>query len=579
MWKDALRNLVTKIKTLTGWQRVVAILVLALLVGVAVLVYLTMPKAGQFGTAPAPPGGIFVAAPPASGALTCNDSSGATTSAGVQTFLNTITTGGSAGSPRVVCLTASAINFTSQVSWTVPAYVVLKGAGSVATMGGGDATVITDNDATNHVILNLSLSATGTFRLAGFTFQGGSGAIKDFGIILVAGGPNDQVRVDHNHWNLGTASDGTAKQNKLIFYGGGIYGVMDHNLLDLYANAAIYFTNGSGASGQGNEVWASDTNLGSSAFLYMEDNQVNGTIGAGASRLSDGWSGCRAVARFNTLKYTSGPEVHATGHTVQDDRGCRAIETYGNRYSQLPSQPGPTYDMSDSSSGVSMVWGNQLDAGAVQNGLILNVTRREGSSACGGSATYCQGTAPATWGYCGTAFTGTGSVWDGNADTTTGYPCLDQPGRGKGDLLSGSGGGKINTATGKATYPNQQVEPIYIWDILGNTVSGGLYANISAGRIVADRDYYAMASGVQTTSSSPFNGTTGTGWGTLANRPATCTAGVGYFATDQGSWNVSTSNPEGRQFNGADGLFYKCTATNTWTLYYTPYTYPHPLNK
>jgi hypothetical protein len=25
------------------------------------------------------------------------------------------------------------------------------------------------------------------------------------------------------------------------------------------------------------------------------------------------------------------------------------------------------------------------------------------------------------------------------------------------------------------------------------------------------------------------------------------------------------------------GALYKCTATNTWTSYYTPYTYPHPL--
>src|SRR5205823_11054263 len=29
--------------------------------------------------------------------------------------------------------------------------------------------------------------------------------------------------------------------------------------------------------------------------------------------------------------------------------------------------------------------------------------------------------------------------------------------------------------------------------------------------------------------------------------------------------------------SGADGVLYKCTAPNTWTLYYTPYVYPHPL--
>lgn len=61
------------------------------------------------------------------------------------------------------------------------------------------------------------------------------------------------------------------------------------------------------------------------------------------------------------------------------------------------------------------------------------------------------------------------------------------------------------------------------------------------------------------------------GFGTLARRPTTCptnpenafgmgVAGVGYFATD----------------SGPQGTLYTCSA-NTWTVYYTPYTYPHPL--
>jgi hypothetical protein len=66
-----------------------------------------------------------------------------------------------------------------------------------------------------------------------------------------------------------------------------------------------------------------------------------------------------------------------------------------------------------------------------------------------------------------------------------------------------------------------------------------------------------------------FNGTAGVGYGLLSARPATCTTGVGYWATDQGSWNNSSS--------GGQGVFYKCASANTWTLYYTPYTYPHPL--
>jgi hypothetical protein len=57
-----------------------------------------------------------------------------------------------------------------------------------------------------------------------------------------------------------------------------------------------------------------------------------------------------------------------------------------------------------------------------------------------------------------------------------------------------------------------------------------------------------------------FNGTTGVGVGPLSARPATCRVGVAYWATDTRT-------------------LYKATAANTWTAYYTPYLYPHPLRQ
>jgi hypothetical protein len=92
-------------------------------------------------------------------------------------------------------------------------------------------------------------------------------------------------------------------------------------------------------------------------------------------------------------------------------------------------------------------------------------------------------------------------------------------------------------------------------------------------QMLKDREAYnAVSASAQTSPTSPFDGTTGMGFGTLANRPTTCqtssetvfgngAAGVGYFATDV----------------GAQGTLYTCSATNTWTVFYTPYTYPHPL--
>jgi len=58
----------------------------------------------------------------------------------------------------------------------------------------------------------------------------------------------------------------------------------------------------------------------------------------------------------------------------------------------------------------------------------------------------------------------------------------------------------------------------------------------------------------------PFNGTSGIGVGLLSARPATCKVGVAYWATDTRT-------------------LYRATAANTWTGYYTPYTYPHPLRR
>ena len=77
-------------------------------------------------------------------------------------------------------------------------------------------------------------------------------------------------------------------------------------------------------------------------------------------------------------------------------------------------------------------------------------------------------------------------------------------------------------------------------------------------------------------SKTSFNGTVGIGAGTLAARPATCTTGVGYWATNQSTTNLTGMvgpNPS----TPISGTLYKCTSPNTWTTYYTPLAYPHPL--
>ena len=179
------------------------------------------------------------------------------------------------------------------------------------------------------------------------------------------------------------------------------------------------------------------------------------------------------------------------------------------------------------------------------------------------------------------------SSWSGfnsgdNYEIIRASVCMDQAGRGQGNYISGS------TPTPSAPI-NEALDPIYEWDdtFPQGTLSQQVLDN--AKQTIANRDYYTdnwKGGGLsgpmeQTSPTSPFNGSTtcnaggdsyscGVGIGTLANRPTSCTAGVGYWATDQGNWNTS-----GNAFG--QGVLYKCTSTNNWNSSYTPYTYPHPL--
>jgi hypothetical protein len=462
-------------------------------------------------------------------------------------------------------------NWTQEVSWNVPANVTLKGAGTSAT-GGGDQTVITDNYASGNALLNVTINSTGVFRMTGITVKSGSGSIKDGGTVKVSG--PGKMRIDHCHFIASSAAN-----YKIVAFWNAVFGVMDHCILDLTGTNALYFYNGRHGAGDdvGNYEWTLPTAFGSSDFFFIEDNIINGDVPGGrvySTRVLDSTSASRVVVRFNTLHQTCVAEDHATGH-AGNDRGTRAKEVYGNlATSSLALDPNrmPV----DCSSGTALVWGNSWN-NVYKSLYRFNVTRKNND-------TYPQVATPKGWGYAGTAYNGKGSNWDGGSvngtDTTLGYPCLDQPGRGQGDLLTGDHPNKINKTTGTISWPHQALEPMYFWDNYGNIVRGWggfVVDNQTNGRVVENRDYYLPASGVQTSPTSPFDGTVGVGWGTLANRPTTCTPGVAYFATDQGSWNKSTSNPYGVQRNGADGALYKCTATNVWTLYYTPYTYPHPL--
>lgn len=494
--------------------------------------------------------------------------------------VNTALQSASAGDTVVLPAGSGGVaNWTSGISWTAPANVTVIGAGTSA-IGGGDQTVIQDNYNSGLPLIHITVSPTGTFRFSGITIQSGTAStFKDNGTLTIDG--PGTVRIDHCHF-----IPSSGYNFKIVKIGSGLRGVCDTSIFDLTTLNAVYVYNGrsSGAGDQaGNYEWSQPTAFGSSDFFFFEDNQINGVGSLGgviATRFLDCFTAAKVVVRFNSLYRSCVTETHATGH-AGDDRGSRAQEVYGNLcttdYDGMTGEP--SRQLADISNGTGLAWGNSA-VDVYKSMFISQVTRAAGIS---GGGTYNQQPTPQGWGYAGTNFNGTGSNWDGGTfngtDTLYGYPAIDQPGRGVGDLLDGLFPSKVNTATGTIRWPDQALEPIYTWSNVGNFIPGwgGAQYSVDVNRVFPNQDYYPQAVGIQTTPASPFNGTTGVGWGTLANRPTTCTTGVAYWATDQGSWNQSSSNPQGVQQNGADGVLYVATSTNTWTLYYEPYTYPHPL--
>ena len=215
------------------------------------------------------------------------------------------------------------------------------------------------------------MSATGTFRMAGLTFrtsalQSGEGKRDD------RAWPDQAPSASITSTSTPTLTIGTVKP---LWIG-------DRRLRRVRSQPAWTFTptlrstspTAPGQTGKATTTWASPTNFGGSDFIFFEDNVYTATVD-GPCRIGDVFSAGRTVWRFNTIQGCSGLEVHATGHSP-DDRGARASEGYGNRFTVLPGQVNPPYDMADVSSGAMLLWGNITEPENLKNIFIFNVTRK-----------------------------------------------------------------------------------------------------------------------------------------------------------------------------------------------------------
>ena len=306
--------------------------------------------------------------------------------------------------------------------------------------------------------------------------------------------------------------------------------------------------------------WFIDTNHGGLDKIFLENNTFDltdwdGTI-TGYSQISDVGRGSGWVHRFNNLIWGQLESHGALWDGVgagTNKRGARYGEVYLNLFSQADST---YYNWNLKwTSGPLLTWGNKSTGYLHRGRYILKGLSQEWND-------------PAAWNT---------DPHPGDAGDI-GY--RDFPGMGKDVAQSLSPRTTVD-------QEDQTYEPIYFWNNthLG-TQKSVIVQDPYGPYIIENRDFFQ---GDETADA-------GVRWGTAAERgEITCTESTrdathaahydGFWTTDEGTWNKNnavaaddgTDHGVGGYEQG-NGILYRCDpGTTTWTAFYTPAEYPHPL--
>ncbi len=127
---------------------------------------------------------------------------------------------------------------------------------------------------------------------------------------------------------------------------------------------------------------------------------------------------------------------------------------------------------------------------------------------------------------------------------------------------------------------SMHVQNTYVWNNVGNGVNRpiyvlqdncGSYAVGTPYTITENVDYWNYNSNI-------LDGNTQKGINCGSSPPTgSCSIGDGYWQTSYSPCSMPPAVMADMKTYTQTGKFYKCTAPNTWTEYYQPYIYPHPL--
>jgi len=453
----------------------------------------------------------------------------------VQAAINSAAGGDTVVIPAGTCVWTQTVNVGTQTGWSPATFdtkaITIQGAGM-------DQTIIVDNvtkdkqdwpDLISPQVLIIYTKTGGLSRLTGLTIYGGTGIADPYNKpIVVLGGPGTFWRIDHIHFR-------TTRAPAMAIYSSG--GVIDHSLFDLTNwKFGIYGYNG--GDFYGDTAWTGTSPVGTSQPFFVEDNTFNASSIIAAL---DGWTGMRVVFRYNTL--VNATIGNHGSESPGRNRSGRSMEIYNNKititdpsyyyyamgfrggtgvvfnnsvtgnlpgniivaeYRDLfPFQPWGYCDGTgpfDGNDGVTyetgMHTGPQSVAVAEQLVLtdstknwtpnqwvgysVLNVTKSAQSATISANTanTVTMRVTSSSWGLPDLIWN-TGDSYKILRATV----CLDQVGRGAGDLISG------DTPTPQ-TWPHQTSEPVYAWSntLNGSSANTGIVSN--SPHVQEGRDFF-----------------------------------------------------------------------------------------
>ena len=430
----------------------------------------------------------------------------------------------SAASGDTVAIPAGTATWSSTLNVTKA--ITLAGAGI-------GQTIIKENvprDRSSSVITWV-LQANRPSRMTGIEFQNAASSESFNGAIMVVGSESGSrtMRIDHCAF---TNLFAPAIQIE------GALGVADHNTFSFVLTGIGIEVkhNGWGGRNYGDGSWADLPYFGTSKFFFFEDNTFTNTTQVQTAGNIDSFGGGRYVARHNTFNNALA-NTHGT-ESGGRQRSMRAIEIYNNTFHFTFAATGGQIR------GGTAVLHDNAYTGQIDSGMSLHCYREYFPFNVWGGASghnnwdfndshgiYASGThtaapsnrvltdsnahwTPNQWvGYSVTnTMTGRASFITANTATTISYAfdstydpngnlvfqtgngyaiyrvqaALDQPGRGKGDLITGDT--PSNSTIRKVAWPHEALEPIYSWN---NTLNGS-NVNIGSGfpTIQERRDYY-----------------------------------------------------------------------------------------